>query len=132
MYRYLYRKNVTNVILKILFFNRIIQIYSNSPLTLAPNPWLLVLPVKCLEMCCNFTKWPKMLRTHSEYTLLSQEGHLWKCPETGCNRWNMVNIIHIYAKQCEIMQKIWWKSSNGQNQCFTRGNQLRGAKNLEN
>ena len=72
--------------------------------------------------------------THSEYmdTLLSQDGHLWKYPESGCNRSNMVNIIHIYAKQCEIMQKNWWKSSNGQIHCFTRGNQLRGAKNMEN
>ena len=48
------------------------------------------------------------------HTLLSQDGHLWKYPESGCNRWNIINIIHIYVVQCEIMQKIWWKSSNGQ------------------
>ena len=70
--------------------------------------------------------------THSEYmnTLLSQDGHLWKYPESGCNRWNIINIIHIYVVQCEIRQKIWWKSSNGQIHSFTRGNQLCGAKNM--
>ena len=73
-----------------------------------------------------------MTNSKDSHTLLSQDGHFWKWPESGCNRWNMVNLIHIYAKQCEIMQKNWWKSSNGQIHCFTRGNQLRGAKNMEN
>ena len=29
--------------------------------------------------------------------------------------------MYIYHKQCEIMQKIQWKSSNGQNHCFYNG-----------
>ena len=29
-------------------------------------------------------------------------------------KWNEHNLIYIYHKQCEIMQKIQWNSSNGQ------------------
>ena len=47
-------------------------------------------------------------------------------------KWNGPILMHIYAKQCEIMQKNRWKKSNGQIQNFARGSQLRGAKNMEN
>ena len=47
--------------------------------------------------------------------------------------WRSISILmHIYHKQCEIIQKIRWKSSNGQIHCFCKGNQLHSAKNLEN
>ena len=32
--------------------------------------------------------------------------------------WNEHNLMNIYHKQCEIMQKIQWNSSNGQNHWF--------------
>ena len=47
-------------------------------------------------------------------------------------KWNGHILMHIYHKQCEIIQKIRWKSSNGQFHCFCKGNQLRSAKYLEN
>jgi len=40
--------------------------------------------------------------------------------------------MHIYAKQCEIMQKINEKAQTAKFTVFARGSQLRGAKNLEN
>ena len=67
-----------------------------------------------------------------EVRIWSGKTHISKWPKSGCNWWNMINIVHIYAKQCEIMQKNQWKGSNGQIHCFCKGNQLRGAKNLEN
>ena len=36
-------------------------------------------------------------------------------------KWNGPILMHIYDKQCEIIQKIWWKRSNGQNHCFCNG-----------
>ena len=60
-----------------------------------------LVPWKCIHPIYYYIFWypGDLLRTHSKYrdTLLSQEGHLRKCPGSGCNRWNMVNKIHIYA-----------------------------------
>ena len=36
-------------------------------------------------------------------------------------KWNGPILMHIYAKQCEIMQKNQWKGSNGQIHCFCKG-----------
>ena len=36
-------------------------------------------------------------------------------------KWNGPILMHIYAKQCEIMQKNRWKRSNGQIHCFCKG-----------
>ena len=47
-------------------------------------------------------------------------------------KWNGHILMHIYHIQCEFIQKNQWKGSNGQIHCFCKGNQLRGAKNLEN
>ena len=45
----------------------------------------------------------------------------------------MVNVIHIYSKQCEIMQqKNDEKAQTANFTVFVRGNQLCGAKNMEN
>ena len=35
--------------------------------------------------------------------------------------WKGPILMHIYDKQCEIMQKNQWKSSNFQIQCFYKG-----------
>ena len=42
----------------------------------------------------------------------------WKWSNGVKNKWNGHILVYIYHKQCEIMQKIQWKSSNGQFQCF--------------
>ena len=34
-------------------------------------------------------------------------------------KWNEHNLMHIYHKQCEIMQKNQWNSSNGKHYWFT-------------
>ena len=75
---------------------------------------------------------PGMTQCKMEVRIWSGKTHISKWPKSGWNWWNMINIVHIYAKQCEIMQKNQWKGSNGQIHCFCKGNQLRGAKNLEN
>ena len=41
-----------------------------------------------------------------EVRIWSGKTHISKWPKSGWNWWNMINIVHIYAKQCEIMQKI--------------------------
>jgi hypothetical protein len=41
-------------------------------------------------------------------------------------------MIHIYAKQCEIMQKIDEKAQTTKFTVFARRYQLHGAKNMEN
>ena len=47
-------------------------------------------------------------------------------------KWNGHILMHIYHIQCEFIQKNQWKGSNGQIHRFCKGNQLRGAKNMEN
>ena len=37
------------------------------------------------------------------------------------NKWNGPFLMHIYDKQCGIMQKNQWKGSNFQIQCFYNG-----------
>ena len=39
--------------------------------------------------------------------------------------------MHIYDKQCEIMQKNQWKSPNIQIQCFYNGTVLKTPKNTK-
>ena len=41
-----------------------------------------------------------------------------KVVKWGWNKWNEHDLMHIYHKQCEIIQKIEWNSSNGQIHCF--------------
>ena len=36
------------------------------------------------------------------------------------NKWNGHILVHIYHKQCEFIQKIRWKGSNGQFQWFNK------------
>ena len=78
--------------------------------------------------------------------LCPRMGESWSCPRVGITtqcqdefripsgrtqklkvaKWcwkqqNEHNLIYIYHKQCENMQKIQWKCSNGQIQCFYKG-----------
>ena len=41
-----------------------------------------------------------------------------KVVKWGWKKWNKHDMMHIYHKQCEIIQKIEWNSSNGQIHCF--------------
>ena len=41
-----------------------------------------------------------------------------KVVKWGWTKWNEHDLMHIYHKQCEIIQKIEWNSSNGQIHCF--------------
>ena len=41
-----------------------------------------------------------------------------KVVKWGWKKWNEHDPMHIYHKQCEIIQKIEWNSSNGQIHCF--------------
>ena len=41
-----------------------------------------------------------------------------KVVKWGWKNWNEHDLMHIYHKQCEIIQKIEWNSSNGQIYCF--------------
>ena len=44
-----------------------------------------------------------------------------KVAKWWCKKWNEPILMHIYDKQCEIIQKNQWKSSNYQIQCFYKG-----------
>ena len=48
----------------------------------------------------------------------SQKGPNLKVVKWCWKRWNGPILVHIYAKQCEIIQKNQWKNSNFQIQCF--------------
>ena len=46
-------------------------------------------------------------------------------------KWNWPILMHIYDKQCEIMQKNQWKSPNIQIQCFYNGTVLKTPKKTQ-
>ena len=94
------------------------------------SPWTA--PEKMISPCSLNPNILFRTQCKMEVRIWSGKTHISKWPKSGWNWWNMINIVHIYAKQCEIMQKNQWKGSNGQIHCFCKGNQLRGAKNLEN
>ena len=80
------------------------------------------------SLVCQMPKTRNRLRVAFE----SGKGGKAKMVKWCWKKWNEPILMHIYNKQCEIMQKNRLKSSNGQIHCFCKGNQLRGAKNLEN
>ena len=67
---------------------------------------------------CNTMQYHKT-QCKNEGRIQSDLNPFSKCPKSGWNRWNMLNVIHIYVKQCEIMQKSRWKHSNGKIHCFS-------------
>ena len=48
--------------------------------------------------------WQLRTQCKMEVRIWSGKTYISKWPKSGCNWWNMINIVHIYAKQCEIMQ----------------------------
>ena len=63
---------------------------------------------------------PQRLKKHckNEGRIQSDLNPFSKCPKSGWNRWNMLNMIHIYVKQCEIMQKKSMKTLKRQYSLF--------------
>ncbi len=55
-----------------------------------------------------------MTRTQINDTFLFQNRVKVKVVGEVSEKWNKPNLMYIYHKQCEIMQKIQWNSSNGQ------------------
>ena len=53
-----------------------------------------------------------------EVRILSGRTQKLKVAKQCWKQLNEHNLMYIYHKQCENMQKIQWKSSNGQIQCF--------------
>ena len=51
----------------------------------------------------------------------SNKGPNLKVVKWCLKRWNGPILMHIYDKQCEIIQTNWWKNSNFQIQCFYNG-----------
>ena len=66
--------------------------------------------IKVLPLC--------MTQCQDEVRILSGRTQKLKVAKRCWKQWNKHNLMYIYHKQCENMQKIQWKSSNGQIQCF--------------
>ena len=63
-------------------------------------------------------------------TLLCQSREKLKVVKWCQKRWNWPILMYIYHKQCEIIQKIQWKGSNSQLQCFYNGRLLTDRSSL--
>ena len=72
---------------------------------------------------CFWEKSTFLHTTHCEVVTgsHSQSRTKLKVVKWGFKKWNQHILMYIYAKQCEILQKNRWKSSNGQNHCFCNG-----------
>ena len=72
---------------------------------------LLVLPITSFFLKIT-------TQCQDEVRILSGRTQKLKVAKQCCKQLNEHNLMYIYHKQCENMQKIQWKSSNGQIQCF--------------
>ena len=72
------------------------------------------------------------IKTNSQIrdTLLCQSRAKLKVVKWCQKRWNWPILMYIYHKQCEIIQKIQWKGSNSQLQCFYNGRSLTDRSSL--
>ena len=98
-------------------------------------------PFHCWDKHFAATKPYQMVTIHN-HAFLASLGFRFHCHKTQCQdefripsgrtqklkvaKWcwkqrNEHNLMYIYHKQCENMQKIQWKCSNGQIQCFYKG-----------
>ena len=59
-----------------------------------------------------------MTQCQDEFRILSGRTQKWKVAKRCWKQFNEHNLMYIYHIQCENMQKIQWKSSNGQIQRF--------------
>ena len=73
------------------------------------------------KFSCSF--FPILDKTQNRLmvALYSKKGPNLKVVKWCWKRWNGPILLHIYDRQCEIIQKIQWKSSNFQFQCFSKG-----------
>ena len=62
-----------------------------------------------------------MTRNKMRVAIESGKGMKVKVVKLCWNKWNGPFFMHIYDKQCGIMQKNQWKGSNFQIQCFYNG-----------
>ena len=62
-----------------------------------------------------------MTQCQDEFRIPSGRTQKLKAAKWCWKQQNEHNLMYIYHKQCENMQKIQWKCSNGQIQCFYKG-----------
>ena len=73
--------------------------------------------------CCATEFYIVRFRTRNKMRVAieSGKGMKEKVVKLCWNKWNGPFFMHIYYKQCGIMQKNQWKGSNFQIQCFYNG-----------
>ena len=81
--------------------------------------WTVDRPTTLSLLIHTYNPWP-LLRTQcqDEVRILSGRTQKLKVAKRCWKQLYEHNLMYIYHKQCENMQKIQWKSSNGQIQCF--------------
>ena len=62
----------------------------------------------------NFIQIPYMTAFQNNHSFWFQKPMKVKVVKWGKKKWNEHDLMHIYHKQCEIIQKIEWNSSNDQ------------------
>ena len=81
--------------------------------------------LKGLSHNFEFILLPRVQEYMTDFELMwwkhSQSRTKLKVVKWGGNKWNEHILVYINAKQCEIIQKVQWKGSNGQLQCFCKG-----------
>ena len=65
--------------------------------------------------------WVDKTRNKMRVAIESGKGMKVKVVKLCWNKWNGPFLMHIYDKQCGIMQKNQWKGPNFQIQCFYNG-----------
>ena len=79
-----------------------------------PAEWQCTSLLKHGEGKCFYVK----TQCQDEFRILSSRTQKLKLVKWCWKQQSEHNLMYIYHKQCENMQKIQWKSSNGQIQCF--------------
>ena len=103
------------------FFHVSVLIGQNLLLCFSPLRWIFFCKVKnTCSLDVVLSPSPKLNKTHNRLMVAfdSQKGPNLKVVKWCWERWNGSILVHISDKQCEIIQKIQWKSSNFQIQCF--------------
>ena len=91
-------------------------------------------PPACLSVLNPLSVWPVNWsdRTRSQINHSYESGKWMKVKVAKCcwKKWNGPFLMHIYDKQCEIMQKNQWKGPNFQTWCFYNGRSLTDRSSL--
>ena len=82
--------------------------------------------------CLLGVRWKFSNRTRSQINHSYESGRWMKVKVAKCcwKKWNGPFLMHIYDKQCEIMQKNQWKGPNFQTWCFYNGRSLTDRSSL--